>query len=101
MPSPAPPRRHGVAPPSSPRRGRDVIDPALRSRCCRRNRREATEIGHDSRFVQANGVGPLAFRRKVDGIWSVNPVRLFYDLRNDPRRGHEQAETLRREVIGF
>jgi hypothetical protein len=62
---------------------------------------EAVESGHNLAFVQANGDEPLAFRRQVDGIWGVNPFRLFYDLRNDPRRGHEQAETLRREVIGF
>ena len=62
---------------------------------------EVAETGHNLAFVQANGDEPLAFRREVDGIWTVNPFRLFYDLRNDPRRGHEQAETLRREVIGF
>jgi len=62
---------------------------------------EAVESGHNLAFVQANGDEPLAFRRQVDGIWAVNSFRLFYDLRNDPRRGHEQAETLRREVIGF
>jgi hypothetical protein len=62
---------------------------------------EAAETGHNLAFLQANGDEPLAFRRKVEGIWAVNPFRLFYDLRNDPRRGREQAETLRREVIGF
>jgi hypothetical protein len=62
---------------------------------------EIAETGHNLAFLQANGDEPLAFRRKVEGIWAVNPFRLFYDLRNDPRRGHEQAETLRREVIGF
>ncbi|HEY4397966.1 MAG TPA: hypothetical protein VGO28_09860, partial [Acidimicrobiia bacterium] len=62
---------------------------------------EAVESGHNLAFVQANGDEPLAFRRQVEAIWSVNPFRLFYDLRNDPRRGHEQAETLRQEVIGF
>ena len=62
---------------------------------------EVAETGHNLAFVQANGDEPLAFRSRVDGIWAVNPFRLFYDLRNDPRRGHEQAETLRREVIGF
>jgi hypothetical protein len=62
---------------------------------------EHAETGHNLAFLQANGDEPLAFRRKVEGIWAVNPFRLFYDLRNDPRRGHEQAETLRREVIGF
>ena len=62
---------------------------------------EVAETGHNLAVLQANGDEPLAFRSRVDGIWAVNPFRLFYDLRNDPRRGHEQAETLRREVIGF
>ena len=62
---------------------------------------ELAEMGHNLAFLQANGDEPLAYRRKVEGIWAVNPFRMFYDLRNDPRRGHEQAETLRREVIGF
>jgi hypothetical protein len=62
---------------------------------------EVAETGHSLAFLRAHGDEPLAFRRKVEGIWAVNPFRLFYDLRNDPRRGHEQAETLRREVIGF
>jgi len=62
---------------------------------------EIAETGHNLAFVQANGDEPLAFRRQVEGIWSVSAFRLFYDLRNDPRRGHEQAEILRREVIGF
>jgi hypothetical protein len=60
---------------------------------------ELAETGHNLVFAQSNGDEPLAFRREVEGIWTVNPLRLFYDLRNDPRRGREQAEALRREVI--
>jgi hypothetical protein len=62
---------------------------------------EVAETGHNLVFAQTNGDEPLAFRHDVEGITTVNPFRLFYDLRNDPRRGREQAETLRREVIGF
>jgi hypothetical protein len=62
---------------------------------------EVADTGHNLVFAQTNGDEPLAFRRAVDRIWVVNPFRLFYDLRRDPRRGREQAETLRREVIGF
>jgi hypothetical protein len=62
---------------------------------------EAVETGHNIVFAQTKGDAPLAFRREVEGIWTVNPFRLLYDLRNDPRRGREQAESLRREVIGF
>lgn len=50
---------------------------------------------------QAVGDTPLAFRRKLDGVWTANAFRLFFDLRNDPRRGREQADRLREEVIGF
>ncbi len=62
---------------------------------------EVVESGHNLVFAQTNTDEPLAFRREVEGIWTVNPFRLFYDLRNDPRRGREQAERVRREVIGF
>jgi hypothetical protein len=62
---------------------------------------EVVDTGHNVVFAQSDGDEPLAFRREVDGIWTVNPFRLFYDLRNDPRRGPEQADMLRREVIGL
>lgn len=57
--------------------------------------------GHNVMLRQAPGDAPLAFRTKVDGIWSANPFRLFHDLRQAPRRGREQADQLRKEVIGF
>ncbi len=62
---------------------------------------EVVESGHNLVFAQTKGDEPLAFCREAEGVWAVNPFRLFYDLRNDPRRGREQAERLRREVIGF
>ena len=62
---------------------------------------ETVDTGANLTFVQANGDEPLAFRRQVESTWIVNPVRLFSDLRRDPRRGREQAESLRQEVIGF
>lgn len=62
---------------------------------------EAVDTGANLVFVQANGDEPLAFRRQVESTWIVNPVRLFADLRRDPRRGREQAESLRQEVVGF
>jgi hypothetical protein len=62
---------------------------------------EPAETGYNLVLAQTDVGEPLAFRREVEGTWIVNPMRLFYDLRNDPRRGREQAETLRREVIGF
>jgi hypothetical protein len=62
---------------------------------------EAVETGPNVVFVQARGDEPLAFRRQSERAWVVNPVRLFADLRGDPRRGREQAERLRQEVFGF
>jgi hypothetical protein len=62
---------------------------------------EVVESGHNLVFAQTDGDAPLAFRREVEEIRTVNPFRLVYDLRNDPRRGREQADRLRRGVIGF
>ena len=53
-------------------------------------------------FLQAKDDGPLAFRERTpDGVWTTNIFRLYLDLRRDPRRGVEQSDHLRREVIGF
>ena len=57
--------------------------------------------GHNVTFLQARADTPLAFRQQSDGLWIVNRFRLYSDLRSDRRRGAEQADHLRREVIGF
>lgn len=57
--------------------------------------------GHNVAFLQARDDGPLAFRENRDGLWLANRFRLYADLRRDPRRGREQADNLRQEVIGF
>ena len=44
---------------------------------------------------------PLAYRTRRDGVWFANVCRLCLDARRDPQRGSEQADHLRREVIGF
>jgi hypothetical protein len=62
---------------------------------------DAVKDGHNILLRQATGDAPLVFRQKVEDVWTVNPFRLFYDLRQDPRRGREQADRLREEVIGF
>jgi hypothetical protein len=62
--------------------------------------RPATE-GHNIVFRQAANDAGLAFRRQYGEIWVVNLFRLYVDLLDDPRRGREQADNLRREVIGF
>lgn len=57
--------------------------------------------GHNVTFLQAMDDTPLAFRQRRGGLWIVNAFRLYADLRRDKRRGGEQADHLRREVIGF
>ena len=57
--------------------------------------------GQNVVFLQAKDDAPLAFREQIDGLWVANWFRLYVDLRRDPRRGHEQADHLRREVIKF
>ncbi|MBI4728734.1 MAG: hypothetical protein HY775_04435 [Acidobacteria bacterium] len=57
--------------------------------------------GHNVVFLQAKDDTPLAFRERAKRLWIVNRFRLYADLRGDPRRGREQAEHFRREVIGF
>lgn len=62
---------------------------------------DVVQEGHNILIRQAAGDAPLAFRTQVDEVWTANPFRLFLDLRQDPRRGREQADRLREEVIGF
>lgn len=57
--------------------------------------------GQNVVFLQAKDDTPLAFREKKRSLWLANRFRLYSDLRRDPRRGREQAEDLRRQVIGF
>lgn len=57
--------------------------------------------GQNVVFLQARDDAPLAFREEIRGLWVANRFRLYADLRRDPRRGREQADHLRREVIGF
>lgn len=42
---------------------------------------------------------PLLNRRRIQGKWIANPVRVYLDLRTDPRRGETQARTYREEVL--
>jgi hypothetical protein len=64
-------------------------------------RAERVQEGHNLVLRQVPGDAPLIFRRRVQEVWVTSPFRLFYDLRQDPRRGREQADRLREEVIGF
>jgi hypothetical protein len=57
--------------------------------------------GHNVVFLQAKDDTPLVFRQPVHELWVANHFRLYADLRRDPRRGQEQANHLREEVIKF
>ena len=60
---------------------------------------ELVPTGHNLVLLQAQDDTPLAFHRDQDGLTVVNPYRLYYDLRRDPRRGREQADRLRQEIL--
>ena len=57
--------------------------------------------GQNVVFLQAKDDTPLAFREEMSDVWVANRFRLYADLRRDPRRGREQADHLREEVIKF
>lgn len=62
---------------------------------------DAVTTGANVVFFQAKDDTPLRFREHLDGQWIADRFRLYIDLRRDPRRGREQADHLRQEVIGF
>jgi len=62
---------------------------------------EPVTSGQNVVFLQAKDDTPLAFREQAKRLWVANRFRLYGDLLLDPRRGREQAEHLRREVIKF
>lgn len=62
---------------------------------------EVVDTGANVVLSQTPGEEPLAFRQEHKGAWLVNSMRLYYDLQQSPRRGREQADHLRQEVIGF
>jgi hypothetical protein len=78
-----------------------VVDSVALDDAAAAARAERVNEGHNIVLRQVTGDAPLAFRQKADDVWIVNPFRLFLDLRQDPRRGREQADRLRKEVIGF
>jgi hypothetical protein len=62
---------------------------------------EPVADGQNVVFLQGRDDTPLAFREQAGGLWVASRFRLYADLRQAPRRGREQAEHLRQEVIGF
>ncbi len=51
--------------------------------------------------LQARTDAPLYAARVIDAVSVANPLRLYADLLEDPRRGQEQASFLRETVLGF
>lgn len=78
-----------------------VAAEAAPERLCDAARADRVTDGQNVVFLQAKGDTPLVFRKEIKGLWLANHLRLYADLRRDPRRGREQADHLRREVIGF
>lgn len=62
---------------------------------------EVVESGANVVLMQARDDAPLAFMDERDGVLYANIFRIYHDARRDPKRGLEQAEHLRREVIGW
>lgn len=57
--------------------------------------------GQNVVFLQGKDDAPLVFREQRQNLWLANRFRLYADLQRDPRRGREQANHLREQVIGF
>lgn len=64
-------------------------------------RAEPVTEGQNLIILQIKGDAPLAFGHGDGNVMLANVFRVYADLRRDPRRGREQADNLRREVIGF
>jgi hypothetical protein len=62
-------------------------------------RTSLVEKGGNVTVLQAKSDAPLYARALVEGVQIVNPLRLYADLLEDPRRGEEQAEFLRETVL--
>jgi hypothetical protein len=62
---------------------------------------EQVQEGANVIVLQQNDDTPLAFREQRMGAWVSNRLRIYVDLLRDPRRGREQAQHLRTEVIGY
>ncbi len=62
---------------------------------------ESVPNGHNVSFLQVKADTALAFKEKTGGVWIANRIRLYADLRRDPRRGRDQADHFRRGIIGL
>ena len=52
-------------------------------------------------IIEANRLGELLFRERVNGIWLASPIQVYLDLVRSEGHSKEMAEHLRRERIGF
>ncbi|WP_428114722.1 hypothetical protein [Candidatus Poriferisodalis sp.] len=68
---------------------------------CESLQAQPVESGPNLVILQERNDAPLAFRTRQRDKWIANVFRLYVDVRRDPQRGREQADHLRREVIGF
>jgi Mn-dependent DtxR family transcriptional regulator len=59
------------------------------------------EKGGNVIVLRAKTDAPLFASREAEGTVVANPLRLYADLLEDPRRGEEQATFLRETVLGY
>jgi hypothetical protein len=78
-----------------------VIATASAEQLCQAVGADPVADGQNVVFLQARDETPLAFSEQADELRVASRFRLYADLRLSPRRGREQADHLRREVIGF
>ena len=63
---------------------------------------DVADRGANITLMQAKDDTPLAFAgADGDDLQLANIFRIYYDARHDPKRGREQADHLRQEVIGW
>ncbi len=75
-----------------------VADP---SAVCAQISAEEVTTGPNVVLQQERDDIPLAYRTRRHGVWFANVCRLYFDARRNPQRGQEQADHLRRELLGF
>jgi len=59
------------------------------------------EQGANCVLIQAPTDTELVLRRQTLETWLAAPTRIYLDALHDPRRGEEQAEAYRREVLAL
>ena len=59
------------------------------------------ERGGNVVVLQSGADAPLFAASQVEGVVVANPLRVYADLLEDPRRGEEQATFLRETVLGY